>query len=468
MQSADKSLAEGGSFRDRSGVVYTHSGSIYRIIYENYRENYELCINSGLYQSFVNKGFLVAHEEVADYELPKETLFSVYKVIKPRKLDFISYPYEWSFSQLKRAALLTLAIQKESLDFGLSLKDATAYNVQFEGYKPIFIDTLSFEKYNEGNPWKAYKQFCQHFLAPLCLMVYKGNDFYKLSQLYLDGIPLPVASSILPFKTRFLPSIFSHIHLHARFEGKYSASSSGGRTLNLSKGRLLSLIEHLKQTIESLNLPRTKTEWSDYYDEFSYSEEGIKVKQQKVSEWIEKVSPSTVFDFGANTGMFSQLAAERSKKVLAFDSDFGAIEKLYNQLEREKRSSITPLILDLNNPSPAIGWNNKERKNFADRYKCDMLIFLALIHHISISNNVPFGMVASFLSDITQWLIIEFVPKDDIQIKKLLVTREDVYTDYTLELFKAGFDRYFEILESYAVPDSGRMLFLMRKRNEVS
>ncbi|MCK4351645.1 MAG: SAM-dependent methyltransferase, partial [Candidatus Krumholzibacteria bacterium] len=228
-----------GSFRDPNGFLYFKDGILYRQINGGYREEYELLIRSGLYDDLSRDGLLVRHEEVDDSLALTDGAF---RVIRPELVPFVSYPYEWSFGQLKEAALLTLAIQKKALEAGMSLKDATAYNVQFAGFRPLFIDTLSFELYQEGRPWVAYRQFCQHFLAPLALMSYTDIRMNQLARIHIDGVPLDLASRLLPWKTRLRFSIFTHVHLHARYQRRYEGSPKKPVGRNVSRNSHLGLI----------------------------------------------------------------------------------------------------------------------------------------------------------------------------------------------------------------------------------
>ena len=264
------------SFRDPSGFVFKENNSIYRTINNSYKKDYLNLIESGLYKNLVEKKLLIKHEELNK----KVDNSCIFKIIKPIKIPFISYPYEWSFSQLKDAALLTLQIQKLALDHDMVLKDSNAYNVQFLNGKPIFIDTLSFEIYKEGSPWQAYKQFCQHFLAPLALMKYKEISLNKLFRIFIDGIPLNLASKILPFKTKFNFSLLAHIHLHSKYQKKYEAQNTKKKQTNsLSKKSMYALIDNLKSTISKLKYQTGSTEWANYYNGDSYTQKGFQNKK---------------------------------------------------------------------------------------------------------------------------------------------------------------------------------------------
>lgn len=456
---------ERSSFRDRDGFIFYENGQVYRAVQSGYKNDYELLHSSGLYAALTEKKLLIPHSEIASEKFP--SLTRVYKVLQVPALAFVSYPYEWSFSQLKDAALLTLKIQATALENGMTLKDASAFNVQFQNGLPVFIDTLSFEKYEEGKPWVAYRQFCNHFLAPLALMSKVDPELRKLSQLYIDGIPLPLASSLLPYKTRFSPFYQMHIHYHAKLETKYSGDvKASEKVLNLSKTKLLAILNHLESGIMSMNLPVSKTEWSHYYDEFSYSDEAIEHKKQFVKEWAAFTRAETVSDLGCNTGMFSELLHSLVKQVVSFDIDHLAIEKFYLDIKKKKVRNILPLVADLNNPVPAIGWANAERRSFAERASADLVLALALIHHLSIGNNVPFADVAEFFHSLAPWLIIEFVPKDDPQSQRLLVTREDIFGDYAIENFEAAFGNFFTLEKKQSIKGTQRTLYLM-KRNTV-
>ena len=218
-----------GSFRDRSGFVFLSEGQLLRQINKDYASTYDQIISSGLYSELIGKHFLIEHEEVS---INNALSSDAYKVIKPRLIPFICYPYEWCFSAYKNAALLTLKIQKTAFEYGMTLKDASAYNIQFIDCKPILIDTLSFERYNEGEPWVAYRQFCQHFLAPLSLMSYKDIRLSQLMRVFIDGLPLDLVSGLLPFRTKTKFYLLSHIHLHSKAQTRYA-----NKELNTKKER---------------------------------------------------------------------------------------------------------------------------------------------------------------------------------------------------------------------------------------
>ena len=455
----------GASFRDPNGFIFIRGGKLYRQVNQSYASEYASLMESGLYTKLTKAGLLVEHAETK--VTPAEPSLA-FKVIQPENVSFISYPYEWPFSLLKEAALKTLAIQRHALKAGMTLKDASAYNMQFFWGKVVLIDTLSFDMYHEGEPWVAYRQFCQHFLAPLALMSYTDVRLNQLLKIYIDGIPLDLASSLLPFRTRLDFGLITHLHIHARLQKGGTSQTSQRRISSgkMTKQAMLGLIDSLEKTVKKLKWTPAGTEWGDYYNITNYSEAGFQHKQKLVSEWISQVEPSLVWDLGANDGTFSRLASERGILTVAFDVDPAAVEQNYRQVEAKKERNIIPLLLDLTNPSPAIGWHNREREALLDRAPADMLLALALVHHLAISNNVPLPHLADFFADMGKWLVIEFVPKFDSQVQKLLANRKDIFSAYTRESFEEAFQRCFSIRESVAVEDSERCLYLMEKRGD--
>ena len=448
------------SFRDPSGFLFTREGTLYRQVNRKYQKEYERLMESGLYEKLVKAGLLVPHTEVND--VPAES-GECFKVIRPARVSFISYPYEWSFGQLKDFALATLSIQKRALKAGMSLKDASAYNIQFLRGKATLIDTLSFELYKEGQPWVAYRQFCQHFLAPLALMALKDVRLSQLLRVYIDGIPLDLASELLPWRTRLNFGLLTHIHLHAGAQKKYSGEEVKSRGGSMSKQAMTGLIESLESTVRKLDWKPGGTEWGNYYDITNYSDSAFDHKKQLVGDWTRRVQPSLVWDLGANNGVFSRVAAEANgeAQVISWDIDPAAVEQNYRQVKTEKHERLLPLLLDLTNPSPAIGWANRERDSFGERGPADLTLALAVIHHLAISNNVPLPQLADFFAATGKWLVIEFVPKPDSQVQKLLASREDIFPDYTREGFEAAFSPKFKLHEAVPVKESERVLYLM-------
>jgi ribosomal protein L11 methylase PrmA len=450
-----------GSFRDPSGFVFTRDGTLYRQVNRSFADQFEAFIRSGLYEELARDGLLVAHEQVG---LELAASDDAHAVLQPARVSFISYPYEWSFGQLKDAALLTLEIQERALLKGFTLRDSSAYNVQFERGRPVFIDTLSFEQAEEGKPWAAYKQFCEHFLVPLTLMSSRDIRCEALLRTYIDGIPLDLGSRLLPRRTWLGLSTLLHVHMHAWAQGRYSSSAVGNTAAkgrSMSRHGLLTLIKNLKGAIQRLSWRAAGTEWADYVNDTNYSDSAARSKRDMVQGFLRRSSPRTVWDLGANTGEYSRAASEIAPLVVSFDVDPAAVERNYGRVRGTNETGILPLLLDLTNPSPALGWAGSERLSLEQRGPADAIMALALIHHLAIGHNLPLERVAAYFARLGRQLVIEFVPKTDSQVKRLLLSRPDIFPGYTKEGFEASFRRHFTIDAAEPVQESERWLYLM-------
>ena len=467
---------DGGSYRDPSGFVYRRDGILYRQIAPSFAADWDAFEASGLRRRLVDDGILIPYDDVS-IELAASS--PAYRVIRPEPIAFISYPYEWTFSQLKDAAVLTLRAQAVAVELGMTLKDATAFNVQFQGGRPILIDSLSFERATPGAPWIAYRQFCEHFLAPLALMSRVDIRLGLLLRQFIDGIPLDLAARLLPGRTRFGLGLGAHIHLHARAQRRYadrptaepagavnepgSATPSNARG-GMSPSRQAALIESLQNTIKGLDWKPAGTEWADYAENTSYDDDATRAKEALVRRSVEALGGAVVWDLGANTGRYSRIAADLGRRVVAFDTDPAAAERHYRTLKAEGRSDTLPLLMDLVDPSPALGWANSERRSLIARSDADVVLALALVHHLAIGRNVPLPMLSAFFADLAPGLVIEFVPKEDAMVRRLLATRRDVFPDYTLDGFRSAFEADFELLDETPIGGTARTLFNFRRR----
>ena len=446
------------SYRDTSGFVFSHKGNIYRHINPVYESHYIQLMQSGLYDELVKKGKLIAHSEITDLEKFDRTDG---KILLPQQIPFISYPYEWSFNMWKDAALLTLQIAMASLKKEMILKDATPFNIQFFKGKPVFIDTLSFEKYEEGKPWIAYRQFSECFLGPLLLMHYCHPDVNKLFAVYPNGIPIDVLAGLLPKRSKWNMGTLLHVHLQAKFSGKQKNTT--GKENNFSKQKLELLLKGLESFVQKLSVKKVKTPWDDYYTDTILGNDYLNAKTTLVRSFCNFIDFKTVIDLGANDGHFSLLFND-DKQVIATDADCNCINDLYLNLKKESRANILPLVNNLTTPSPAIGWNNTERESITSRLKAELVLALALIHHLAIANNVPLQLVADWLQPMGENLVIEFVPKSDEKVKLLLQNRKDIFDDYTLENFKLIFAEKYQLVKEEKVGNTNRVLFLMKRK----
>ena len=462
-------MIDPASFRDPSGYVFRHDGVLYRAIQPAAAPDWTAFQERGLAASLIEDGLLVSHEPAATDLAP---LPGAVSVIQPRELPLISYPYEWAFSQLREAALVTLEAQARALTFGMRLRDASAYNVQFDRGRPVLIDSLSFEMADWAEPWPAYRQFCQHFLAPLALMAHRDLRCGLMLRDFIDGLPLDLAAGLLPVRTR-LGGLLPHIHLHAaadrrargaelRRASEPARAPASARKMTLVRHE--ALVDSLRRAVEGLRLEPGGGHWLTYTRETSYTPEGAESKRQIVERMLAAAGGSVVWDLGANVGTYSDLAAGSGRLVIAFDQDPSVVELHWRNLSPEARASVLPLVMDLANPSPALGWAHHERRSLLERGPADVAMALALVHHLAIGNNVPLPRIAEVLAQAGRRVVVEFVPREDPMVGQLLASRRDIFTDYTLPAFRAAFGQAFVTLDEAPVADSLRTLFLLERR----
>ncbi|MDR2396782.1 MAG: class I SAM-dependent methyltransferase, partial [Puniceicoccales bacterium] len=364
-----------GSFRDPSGFVFIENKKIFRQINPCYFATYDQLKQADVYKELIQNGLLIGHEEVKHND---EKI-----ILQAEKVPFVSYPYEWSFDQLKDAALLTLKLQIQLLQKNFSLKDASAYNIQFIGYNPIFIDTLSFEPYTQ-EPWVAFGQFCRHFLYPLMLMSRIDLRLNNLLRLWIDGIPADIIDDFLPKTTKYLSlNYWLYVKLVNSTQNKCQTKKQKVKC-TLSKQQLLRILDGLASAVNSMKPKRKNTEWENYYTFTNYTNSSFLKKENLIQDFIQEVQPKTVWDLGANDGQFSRLASQRGIITIAFDIDPMAVEKNYLRARTAKDVNLLPLLIDLTNPSSGIGWGNCERESLQDRGPADLGLILALIHHLAI------------------------------------------------------------------------------------
>jgi hypothetical protein len=405
---------------------------------------------------------MVEHE---DADLSTAARPGAVAVIRPRELPLISYPYEWSFSQLREAALATLELQRRALAAGMRLKDASAYNIQFDAGRPILIDSLSFEAGDPSEPWPAYRQFCEHFLAPLALIAYRDPRCSLMLRDFIDGIPVDYAAALLPWRTRLRPGLLAHLHLHAGAQRRAQAAAPTAehrQPRRMSQTGQEAILDNLRRSVESLHW-NPGGHWVQYGIETSYSPSGAASKRAIVERMLERAGGTVVWDLGANVGTYSTIAAGNGRQVIAFDQDASSVEHHWRTLSAEARASVLPLVMDLANPSPALGWALEERRSLIERGPADIVLALALVHHLAIGNNVPLDRVADLVARLGRWAIIEFVPKEDPMTRHLLAARKDVFPGYTLDAFRAAASERFRVVEEAAIEDSLRTLFLLER-----
>jgi hypothetical protein len=454
--------ADPGSWRDPSGFVFRRDGTLYRQVNRVATEEWAALESSGVLEKLQRAGLLIPHEP-APLAVAADPSRAI-AVIRPEPIPFISYPYEWTFGQLKAAALLTLQIQQQAVAAGFELRDASAYNVQFRLGRPVLIDTLSFRRVRPGAPWIAYRQFCEHFLAPLALMARRDIRLGGLLRDHLDGVPLDLAARLLPARTRLSLGLGSHVHLHARAQRRHAARPESAAARSIGSTRQAALLDSLRRVIAGLAWRPEGTEWADYGVASSYDDQSAAAKDEAVRELLTGIQPTVAWDVGANAGRYSAIAAEVAERVVALDIDPAASELHWQSLQARGETRILPILQDLANPSPAIGWDARERASLFDRAEGATLLALALIHHLAIGRNVPLPMLSATLARLGGSLIIEWVPKEDPMVRRLLATREDVFPDYTEAGFRAAFERDWQVVAARPVEGTPRIMNSLTRR----
>lgn len=445
------------SYRDPSGFVFHQGGKIFRYINQQGVDDFQFFISSGLADRLKTENL------IADFQIIESTSNSL--TIEAEKIPFISYPYEWSFSQLRDAALVTLKTNRISLDYGVILKDASAFNIAFHKGKALFIDHTSFTRYKENSPWAAYKQFCTNFLSPLYLMRYVDQRCLDLLKSDINGIALDFASNLLPWYTFFIPQVLLHIHLHAKFDQRYSTDKTCSLPKDIPISRLKTLLDGIIGQLETLTAPQNKTLWQNYYSNTNYSNKSFEFKKLAVEDFCSRHPSKLTFDIGANIGVFSSIAAKYADWVISADIDSAAVEELY-KLSKKEFFNIVPVRLDLFNPTAGYGLHNQERSSFFSRCQgVDCCIALALIHHLRVSGNWQITDIVKLFCGTGKNILVEFVPLEDEQMRQLIRGRETIYQDWTLENVVSHFAKEFSIIKTTKLPDSGRVLIELYGKN---
>jgi len=449
------------SYRDPSGFVFTRSGVLYRQVNRVFAEQFDAVTGSGLYEELARQRLLIPHRQVS---IELAATDDAAAVLEPEPVRFISYPYEWSFSQLRDSALLTLDIQERALARGMTLRDASAYNIQFHGGRPIFIDTLSFEPRSGSAPWTAYRQFCEHFIVPLALMSRVDIELGSLLRTHLEGVPLELGATLLGQRSWRSLGLLFHVRLHAAAQRRYRDRTPNAATSRrgMTTQAVIGLVRSLRALINRLTWHAGGTEWADYTTDNNYTAQATAAKRDLVTAMLrEGGGTRTVWDLGANTGEYSRSARALAEQVIAFDIDPAAVERNYLRARAEDERGILPLRMDLTNPSPALGWAHRERLSLEQRGPADALLALALVHHLAIGHNLPLDRIAAHFARLGRRLIIEFVPKTDSQVQRMLRARPDIFPHYTRDGFEAAFRTRFRIDTARPVPDSERILYSM-------
>jgi hypothetical protein len=455
-----------GSFRDPFGHVFSRDGKIYRSIFEPGVKDFEAARDAGIYEKLIDAGLLLWHEEIDIGEKAPEG--TVYCLTHPR-LPIVSYPWEWSFSMLKNAALIHLDAMETLVPEGFWLRDASAFNVQYDGDTLRLIDTLSIGRRIPESPWVAYGQMCSHFLAPLAMAAYCDIRTLSLWRNYIDGYPLDLATKVLSFWRRYRPGLLMHLTLHDRMQRladrkeDIGKAKSGKKPVVTDRG-LIGLVRSLRRTIEGIKWRRVSKVWEEYDSIRTYRDKDLARKSEYVDRVVKRLEPKMVWDLGANTGEFSCIAASHGSFVVSIDGDPACTEHLFQKLSQESKiKAVLPLTMDLANPSPALGWNSNERFSLLDRGPTDLVLGLALIHHLVLSSCVPLPLIAEWLGSLAKHLIVEFIPPTDPMVQKLLENRGVNHLPYNLDAFQSSFGEFFDFVDQTVLNNRRTLFFCERK-----
>lgn len=459
ISSASEGLKEPGSFRDRNGTVYYCGDRVFRTLSDEAWRNWKRLENTIFFAREREAGRIVETWE-AD-----EALAGASCALEHARLPFVSYPYEWTFGMLKDAALLHLELIRAAMEEDMILKDATPYNVQWRGTNPVFIDIPSFVPLRPGEPWTGYRQFCELMLYPLMLQAYRNIDFRPLLRGRIDGVTAAEMRNLTSTRDLARPGVLLHVAAQAALQRRYSGSGRDMRNTlakaGFDKSLIVRNVDKLIRLVSSLSAGGRKSEWSEYDVTHSYDSAEMDRKLDFVKEAAAGGKWKLAWDLGCNTGTFSRVLEKHSDQVIAMDGDWMAIERLY-QSEHGDRTAwgkILPLVINLADASPNQGWGGAERKGLAERGRPDIVLCLALVHHIVISANIPLAAFLDWLSGLGGALVIEWVGRDDEMVRALLANREDQYADYHGDTFRTLLAERFEIVNEAPLKDGRRHIF---------
>jgi hypothetical protein len=462
--SAVTARVDQGSFRDRDGRVYLFGDRVLRGLSQTALDHFRELTKTGFYQKFSASGELVATRELDDSAIPELPQWPGY--LEHDRVSFISYPYEWTYSMLRDAALLQLRLLEAALKEGWTMKDATPYNVQFVDGKAVFIDIPSFEPWPEGSPWNGYRQFCEMNLFPLMLQSYKGLGFHPFLRARIGGIDVQAAAKIFSARDRFRRGVFSHVWLQALMDRKYGNSKRDLRSelgdAGFGRELVLANVRKLKKLLSGMAWTDEESEWAEYEEFHNYSKDDQQAKIDFVDQAAKVSGAQLAWDIGCNTGRFSQIIARHCQQVLAMDADHLAVERLYNNASCMESGRILPLVQNIADPSPSWGWNHLERTRLEQRGRPGLVMCLALIHHIVIGANIPLDSFISWLATLGGDLIIEYVSRGDDKVEQLLRNRVDQFQDYSKECFEENIEKHFNISNRMDLNTGLRTLYLCK------
>jgi hypothetical protein len=456
-------LYEPGSFRDRNGRVFYAQGKTFRSLSDTAYTHWKMLLGTEFFSRKMNAGKIIATRQADSIAINSDSDDAWAAHLIHQTIPFISYPYEWSFSMLKDAALLHLELLLDALEENMILKDSSAYNIQWTGVNPVFIDIPSFEALPAGEPWVGYRQFCQLFLYPLLLQAYKDVDFHSFLRGNIEGIDPVQMNNLMSLRDTFRPGVLTNIRLQAKLQNQFGKTAKNVKkelkSAGFNKDLITANVKRIRKLVTTLRWGASESQWSAYTETHSYTDSD----QGRKAAFIENIAATKnytlVWDIGCNTGKFSRIAASHADYVVAMDADHLCIDHLYRALQDEDLKNILPLYMNLADPSPDLGWRGLERKSLTMRGTPDLILCLALIHHAVISANIPVQDFVDWLASLDSSIIIEFVSKDDVMVQTLLRNKEDQYDDYTPEHFEKVLARSFDVRRTEKLGSGTRQLY---------
>ncbi|MHA8078895.1 hypothetical protein [Aquirufa antheringensis] len=443
------------SFKDQAARVVKKDGHYTRYIFPVYKPEYDHLMASGLYLKLVGQQLLIPHQEIENQDK------NIYKIISPEQINFISLPFEWCYAQWRKVILSYLEINLLAIENGLILKDATPYNFYFKGGKAILFDTTSFSFFNEPNYWNSYRQFCEEMLGPFSLMHYKGQQWGTLTLASQRGLPLDFISQNLPNKSWLNLTCLLHLHLHAKAYHKPSKGKNASE--GFTKEKLTEAILMIKTTIESWNdYYRYPTYWENYYEKDIETPEYLADKELTIKHILDDLKPARILDLGANTGKFSEIACEKAKNVIALEFDTNCVDTIEQLITETKNEKLQTLVGDLSQTSPDFGLLGKEHPSIFTRAKSDLVMALALVHHLALTKMIPFELITDLLYEFSsKYVLVEFIEKTDRKVIHLLKNNPRYYPNK--EEFEQIIQQKYKLLQKKTLDKSVRTLYLLEK-----
>lgn len=458
-------MIEAGSFRDPAARVFYQGDRILRGLSEEGAADDLAARDAGVIDALVTAGTLVDNWRVDDVTVPAGVPNAA--VVESTCLPFVSYPSEWSFAMLRQAALATLDANLLALESGFILKDASAFNVTFDGMHPVIIDTSSIERFPERGVWNAYGQFCDHFLAPLLLEAHGGIPVSRSLTGAISGFPIADLAPLLKGRSRWAKGVLTHVKMRARIERSAGKMDTIARTevggMSLPREAVAASISKMRRIVAGLGSGAGST-WADYERSLPYDGSGIEIKERFVAAAAAlAANKKLALDVGANAGRYTKLLAGEFERVVAIDIDPGAVDALYRLEGESVRRKVTPLVVDITNPTPAFGWRSTERRAFFDRMNPDLTTWLAVLHHLCLGTGIPLPEVLDLIHAVGQEAVVEFVDPEDPMALHITASRRDPLHDYSRAAFESGITARFEIVSSEPASDT-RTLFHLRRR----